>query len=100
MNTYEKIYEVVKSIPRGNVATYGQMAALAGNPKWARVVGYALHSNPNPSEIPCHRVVMKDGSVSPGFAFGGPDAQRQLLENEGVGFTLDGKVDMKRCSAL
>ena len=56
MNTYEKIYEVVKSIPRGNVATYGQMAALAGNPKWARVVGYALHKNPDPKTIPYHRV--------------------------------------------
>ena len=100
MTTFEKIYEVVKTIPKGKVMSYGQVAMLAGNPRWSRVVGYALHSNPNPSEIPCHRVVMKDGSVSPGFAFGGPDAQRQLLENEGIGFTSEGKVDMKRYSAL
>jgi len=57
MNTFEKIYEVVKSIPEGKVATYGQVALLAGNPRWARVVGYALHVNPEPGIIPCHRVV-------------------------------------------
>lgn len=100
MTTFEKIYEVVKNIPKGKVMSYGQVAMLAGNPRWSRVVGYALHSNPDPSEIPCHRVVMKDGSVSEGFAFGGPDMQRQLLRNEGVGFTSDGKVDMEGHSAL
>ena len=52
MNTFEKIYEVVKNIPKGKVATYGQVAALAGNPHWARVVGYALHVNPEPGVIP------------------------------------------------
>lgn len=96
MSTFEKIYEVVKTIPKGSVMTYGQVATLAGNPRWARVVGYALHSNPNPKEIPCHRVVMRDGSVAPGFVFGGPDAQRQILESEGITFTDDGKVDMKK----
>ena len=96
MTTFQKIYEVVKTIPKGSVMTYGQVATLAGNPRWARVVGYALHSNPNPNEIPCHRVVMRDGSVAPGFVFGGPDAQRQLLESEGITFTDDGKVDMKK----
>ena len=100
MTTFEKIYEVVKNIPEGKVMSYGQVAFLAGNPRWSRVVGYALHSNPNPSEIPCHRVVMKDGSVSQGFAFGGPDIQRQLLENEGIGFTSEGKVDMEKYTAL
>lgn len=64
MNTFEKIYEVVKQIPRGYVATYGQVAELAGNRHWSRVVGYALHSNPQPGVIPCHRVVTKDGDVS------------------------------------
>ena len=96
MTTFQKIYEVVKTIPKGSVMTYGQVATLAGNPRWARVVGYALHLNPNPKEIPCHRVVMRDGSVAPGFVFGGPDAQRQLLESEGITFTDDGKVDMKK----
>lgn len=96
MSTFEKIYEVVKTIPKGRVMTYGQVATLAGNPRWARVVGYALHSNPNPKEIPCHRVVMRDGSVAPGFAFGGPDIQRQILESEGITFTKDGKVDIRK----
>ena len=96
MTTFEKIYEVVKKIPKGKVMSYGQIALLAGNPRWSRVVGYALHVNPEPGIIPCHRVVMKDGSVSPGFAFGGPEIQRQLLESEGVVFTKDGKVDMKK----
>ena len=69
MNTFEKIYEVVKSIPKGKVATYGQVALLAGNPRWARVVGYALHVNPEPGIIPCHRVVNREGKVAPSFAF-------------------------------
>lgn len=97
MTTFEKIYEVVKTIPKGKVMSYGQVAFLAGNPHWSRVVGYALHANPEPGVIPCHRVVMKDGSVSPGFAFGGSEIQRQLLESEGVVFTFDGKVDMEIC---
>ncbi len=81
-----RVYEVVKSIPKGQVATYGQVAALAGNPRNARFVGFALHANPKPGVIPCHRVVFRDGSLAPGFAFGGPDRQRQLLEEEGVRF--------------
>lgn len=95
MNTFERIYAVVCRIPRGKVATYGQVAALAGNPRWARVVGYALHVNPRPGQIPCHRVVMRDGSTSPAFAFGGEDMQRRLLREEGVGFLPDGRVDMQ-----
>ncbi len=95
-NSFEKIYEVVKGIPRGTVASYGQVAMLAGNPRWARVVGYALHANPDPDTIPCYRVVAKDGRTSPAFAFGGGDMQRSLLEADGVGFTEDGRVDMER----
>ena len=67
-NTYELIYEVVRQIPRGKVATYGQVAALAGNKRWARVVGYALHVNPDPEGVPCYRVVNSRGEVSPAFA--------------------------------
>ena len=93
MSTFSKIYEVVMTIPKGKTMSYGAVARRAGNPRWARVVGYALHSNPAPGLIPCHRVVMKDGGMAPGFAFGGPDIQRQLLEAEGVAFTPDGKVD-------
>lgn len=86
-NTYDKIYEVVKRIPKGKVATYGQVATLAGNKRWARVVGYALHVNPEPENIPCYRVVSKDGHVSKAFAFGGENRQIELLKAEGVEFS-------------
>ena len=98
MNTFEKIYEVVSSIPKGKVATYGQVALLAGNPRWARVVGYALHVNPEPGVIPCHRVVNREGRVAPGFAFGGEGVQRQLLESEGIVFESDGSIDLGKYS--
>ena len=97
MNTFEKIYEQVKRIPCGKVATYGQIALLAGNPRWSQVVGYALHVNPEPGVIPCHRVVKKDGRVAEGFAFGGENIQRELLESEGVAFIDDVRVDMEKC---
>ena len=96
MNSYEQIYAVVRQIPRGKVASYGQVARLAGNPRWARVVGYALHVNPDPEGIPCYRVVTRDGRTSPAFAFGGSDMQRALLEADGVAFLADGRVDMER----
>ena len=99
MTSFERIYAVVRSIPRGKVASYGQVAALAGNPRWARVVGYALHANPDPEGIPCYRVVTKDGRTSAAFAFGGADIQRDLLEADGVVFLPDGRVDMKQCAA-
>ena len=82
--TFELIYDIVKQIPRGKVATYGQVAALAGNKRWSRVVGYALHANPDPENIPCHRVVNRLGEVSEAFAFGGENQQIRLLESEGV----------------
>ncbi len=96
MNTFEKIYAVVCSIPKGKVATYGQVAALAGNPHWSQVVGYALHANPRPGEIPCHRVVNRFGEVSPAFAFGGESVQRELLIAEGIEFDSDGRVLMDK----
>lgn len=95
MNSFEKIYEVVKQIPYGNVATYGQVAAIAGNRRWARVVGYALHANPDPDHIPCYRVVTKDGQVSEAFAFGGANKQVEMLKEEGIKFQ-DGKVIMEK----
>ena len=94
MNTFERIYENVKRIPRGRVATYGMIASMSGNPRLARVVGYALHVNPEPGVIPCHRVVNLEGKTSPAFAFGGEDVQRKLLEEEGVVFRDDGTVDL------
>ena len=94
MSVFERIYEVVLKIPKGRVATYGQVAALAGNPRWARVVGYALHNNPAPGKIPCHRVVNREGRVADSFAFGGGAAQRALLEKEGIVFGADGRIDL------
>lgn len=90
-STFQKIYDVVRQIPKGTVATYGQVAALAGNKRWARVVGYALHVNPDPENIPCYRVVTKDGRVSEAFAFGGSNRQIELLEADGIRFR-DGHV--------
>lgn len=95
-NVFERIYAVVRQIPPGRVATYGQVAARAGNPRWARVVGYALHVNPEPGVIPCHRVVNRFGETSKAFAFGGEDVQRRLLEDEGVRFTAEGRVDLEQ----
>ncbi len=92
---FEKIYNVVKQIPRGKVATYGQIAAMAGNPRWARVVGYALHANPDPEHIPCFRVVNRDGCVSKAFVFGGENAQIALLRAEGIK-VVDGRVDLSK----
>lgn len=92
---FEKIYEQVKRIPKGRVATYGQIALLAGNPHWSRVVGYALHVNPDPATIKCHRVVNRFGGLSDAFAFGGKDAHAQLLIDEGVKIRPDGTVDLK-----
>ena len=93
-HTFQRIYQIVQQIPYGKVATYGQIAAAIGNPRLARVVGYALHANPSPSTIPCHRVVKKDGRVSEAFAFGGENAQIELLLREGVTFSEYGKVDL------
>ena len=95
-----RIYEVVKQIPKGCVASYGQVAQLAGNPRGARGVGFALHRNPESGVIPCHRVVFQDGSTCTGYAFGGPEVQRRLLEEEGVTFLPDGRVDMAACRWL
>jgi methylated-DNA-protein-cysteine methyltransferase-like protein len=93
---YERVYAVVSHIPKGKVATYGQIAAFAGNPRCARQVGWALHVNPEPGIVPCHRVVFSSGALTEGFAFGGMDAQAELLEGEGVE-VLDGRfVDLGR----
>lgn len=95
-SVFRRIYAVVRLIPRGKVASYGQIARMAGNPKWSRVVGYALHCNPDPKGIPCYRVVTKDGRLSPAFVFGGIQMQRLLLSEDGVEFDQNGHVDMQR----
>ena len=76
----KRIYEAVKKIPKGKVATYGQVAALAGNPGMCRAVGNALHKNPDPGHVPCYRVVNAKGELSGEFAFGGAGQQAKLLQ--------------------
>ncbi|MEG0382784.1 MAG: MGMT family protein [Christensenella sp.] len=96
MNFFQTVYTVVCEIPCGCVASYGQIARMCGNPRASRAVGYALHVNPQPGVIPCHRVVNREGRLAPAFAFGGADAQRQLLEQEGVAVDKSGCVDMAK----
>lgn len=96
MNFYDRVYEVVKKIPEGKVATYGQIAAALGSPKASRAVGYALHFNPSPGIIPCHRVVNRCGRLAPAFAFGGIDVQKSLLGAEGVEVDGDYTVDLDK----
>ena len=96
MGFFDRVYEVVRRIPLGKVATYGQVALLAGNPRMARQVGWALHVNPEPYVIPCHRVVNRNGRISSAFAFGGANVQKELLTKEGVGFTDEQTVDIDK----
>ena len=96
----EKVYEFVKNIPQGKVATYGQIAEYLGNKNLARVVGNVLHNNPDPTIIPCHRVVNAKGEVAEHFAFGGAKGQREKLEKEGIVFEENGKVNLKKYGTL
>lgn len=93
---YELIWATVRRIPRGRVATYGQVAALAGLEGRARQVGYALHALPDRSDVPWHRVVSARGEVSPRSAGDSHELQRILLEAEGVEFDLRGRLDLAR----
>lgn len=91
----KRIYEAVKQIPRGKVATYGQVAELAGDKKMARAVGNALHKNPDPASIPCYRVVNAKGELAGEFAFGGEGAQAALLKKDGIE-VVNGRVDLEK----
>lgn len=92
MNTFDKIYDLVALVPKGKVTTYGALAkAVMTNP---RVVGYALHQNKDPKHVPCHRVINSKGEISGGYAFGGPNVQKEMLEKEGIVFKKN-KVDLK-----
>lgn len=96
MGLFEEVYEVVKKIPEGKVATYGQIAKIIKRPRSAKIVGWALHSNPYPGIVPCHRVVNRNGELSGGFAFGGKEIQRKMLENERIKFEEDGIINLKK----
>lgn len=91
----KRIYEAVRMIPKGKVATYGKVAELAGNPRMSRAVGNALHHNPDPENIPCYRVVNAKGELAGAFAFGGENAQARLLEADGIE-VVNGRVDLKK----
>ena len=93
MSYYDVVYEIVRKIPKGQVATYGMIARLSGSPRASRAVGYALHFNPMPGIIPCHRVVDRHGHLAQAFAFGGAEAQAELLRAEGV-TVKDDTVDL------
>lgn len=91
----KRIYEAVKMIPKGKVATYGRVAEMAGDKKMARAVGNALHKNPDPENIPCYRVVNSKGELAGAFAFGGANVQKELLEADGIE-VVNGKVDLEK----
>ncbi len=81
---FNRVYDMVRQVPCGMGATYGQIAKLVGEPRRARYVGYALHVNPEPGDIPCHRIVFADGRLAEGFAFGGPDTPCTSIRNPGT----------------
>ena len=94
MSFYDDVYEQVKRIPTGKVATYKQIAVLAGRPRASRIVGGALHNNPEPSMIPCHRVIFSTGKLTDGYAFGGIGVQAEMLKSEGIE-VVDNKVSLQ-----
>ena len=93
---YQKVYVITAQIPRGKVASYGQIAALAGNPFAARAVGNAMKQAPEMLSLPCHRVIRQSGELTGSRSFGGTGGQRKLLEAEGIAFRENGYVDMKQ----
>ena len=95
-NLFERVYILVRQVPKGKVTTYGEIAHALGNKRLSRQVGWALHNNPKPIEIPCHRVVNRFGRLADAFKFGGVNIQRQLLEGEGVVIDANDCVDMDK----
>lgn len=93
---FQRVYDVVETIPRGKVMTYGQIASLLGGFYSGRTVGFAMRAAPGERNLPCHRVVNKKGEMAPGYCFGGAENQRRLLAKEGVRFQPDGRIDMER----
>lgn len=93
---FNAVYEFVKRVPAGRVVTYGDVARAIGSPRASRQVGWALHCNPQQGVIPCHRVVFADGSLAPGFAFGGREVQKAILESEGIEVSEDFKVNLSK----
>lgn len=96
MSFYDTVYAVVKKIPKGKVATYGQIALICGSPKASRAVGYALHFNKLPKIVPCHRVVNRFGKLATEFVFGGIETQKQWLKEDGVEVDDNYFVDLEK----
>lgn len=90
----QRVYDFLAVIPKGKVVTYGQIAVFLGNVHYARTVGNILHENPDGEKYPCYKVVNAQGKLAGNYAFGGLDAQKQRLEEEGI-VVKDGKVDLK-----
>lgn len=93
MNTFDKVYDLVAKIPKGKITTYGRISKIVGIDP--RVVGFALHANKDPKNIPCHRVINSKGKISNGFAFGGAEIQKTMLMNEGIKFNNE-TVDLNK----
>ena len=95
MSFFEEVYEICKKIPKGKVATYGQIAFLLGKPRAARQVGWALHACPSHLNVPCHRVINAQGELSKGYAIS-KEIQKQLLVDEGIQVTDTYTVDLNQ----
>lgn len=95
MNYSDKVFKITSLIPKGKVTSYKQISKLA-KIKNPRLAGFILHKNKNPKKIPCHRVIKANGFLATGYAFGGITEQRKKLENEGIVFSNDGKIDSKK----
>ena len=95
MDFFNAVYSLLKTIPFGKVTTYGDIAKALGKPRSAKFVGYALHVNPDPENIPCYKVVNRNGQLAPAFAFGGIEIQKALLENEGI-IVVDNAVNLEK----
>jgi methylated-DNA-protein-cysteine methyltransferase related protein len=93
---FQEVYKIVLKIPRGRVTTYSHIAKMLGNPRGARVVGWAMRAIPENLKLPAHRVVKKSGELAPFYVFGSDEIQRALLEREGVTFTEDRKIEMEK----
>ncbi len=93
---FSKVYDIVAKIPRGKVTTYGQIALWLGEPRSARVVGWAMRAAPKHLNLPCHRVVNKRGEMSPKCLFGSAEIRRSMLISEGISFKDDGCIDMEK----
>jgi len=91
---FEEVYRIVSKIPEGSIMTYGMIATMLGNPSASRIVGYAMNSAPMELNLPCHRVVNKEGRMAPGNIFGGEEKQREMLAKEGIIFKDNGCIDM------